>query len=101
RGLSAAARLARSLGIPLRVEAFGDSAALAEGIARVKPESVAPYFSGPRVEQALAAGRIPRTRGTFADFVMLNRNGIAPDADRVAFAVCPTVHARDDRSLIE
>ena len=32
---------------------------------------------------------------------MLNRNGVAARARHVAFALCPTVHARDDRSLIE
>jgi len=105
RGLAAAARLARSLDAELRVEAFGDGAALARALAQAKPHTVAPYFAGPRVDRVLQRQRIPRSGGTFADFVMLNRNGVGPGPEpgltSVTFALCPTVHARDERSLIE
>lgn len=101
RGVRAAARLANSLGAALRVETFGDSTVLANAIGRTGPASIAPYFSGPHLMRQLLAKDLPITGGSFADFVMLNRNTIAPHAIRVAFALCPTVHARDDRSLIE
>ena len=101
RGLAAAARLATSLGAALRVEAFGDGVALASALEHAKPQSVAAYLPGPNVERALARCGAAHMGGTFADFVMVNRNGIAPDAVRATFALCPTVHARDDRSLIE
>jgi len=101
RGLTAAARLAASLDVPLRVEAFGASRVLADAIARARPQCVAPYFSGPAVARVLARRGVPVVGGTFSDFAMLNHNGVVPRAKRVAFGLCPTVHARDDRSLIE
>ena len=101
RGMNGAARLAQDLGAVLRVEAFGDGPSLADAIRRDAPQAVAPYFSGPNIRGALAARRMQIVGGTFADFVMLNRNGVNSEAERAAFALCPTVHARDDRSLIE
>ena len=100
-GLRAAARLARGLEAELRVESFGDSKALADALRAVDPQCVAPYFSGPLVNAALSDTHTQRTGGTFADFVMLNRNGLSGSPRRATFALCPTVHARDDRSLIE
>ncbi len=47
------------------------------------------------------APSIAVTGGTFSDFVMLNRNAVPSSARRATFALCPTVHARDDRTLIE
>ena len=100
-GLRSADRLARALGAELRVEAFGESAKLADTLKDVRPRRVAAYFSGPRVDTALADDAVEKVGGTFADFVMLNRNGLSGSPDRATFALCPTVHARDDRSLIE
>jgi len=100
-GLRAAARLARALGAELRVEAFGESGTLADTIKDERPRRVAAYFSGPQVDAALSDKAVEKVGGTFADFVMLNRNGLPGSPGRATFALCPTVHARDDRSLIE
>jgi hypothetical protein len=100
-GLRAAARLARALGAELRVEAFGESAKLADTLKDVRPRRVAAYFSGPQVDAAISDAAMEKVGGTFADFVMLNRHGLPASPGRAAFALCPTVHARDDRSLIE
>ena len=100
-GLHAAARLARALGAELRVETFGEGSILADALQDVKSRCVAAYFSGPQVDAVLADDATESAGGTFADFVMLNRNGIVRSSDRATFALCPTVHARDDRSLIE
>jgi len=62
---------------------------------------VAAYFSGPQVDAALSDAAMEKVGGTFADFVMLNRHGLPGSPGRATFALCPTVHARDDRSLIE
>ena len=101
RGVEAAARFARLLAADLRIESFGDGVTLANAISAAKPQSVVRYFPGPHIDAALACSRAQIAGGTFADFVMLNRNGISDAADRATFALCPTVHARDDRSLIE
>ena len=100
-GLRAADRLARALGAELRVEAFGESTRLADTLKDVRPRRVAAYFSGPQVDAALSDDAMEKVGGTFADFVMLNRNGLPGSPDRATFALCPTVHARDDGSLIE
>jgi hypothetical protein len=100
-GVDEAARLAGELHCALRLETFGDSAPLAKALGRVDAQAVAPWLSGARVRGVLARRGVPITGGTFSDFVMLNRNGVARQATRAAFALCPTVHARDDRSLIE
>ena len=100
-GLRAVARLTRALGAELRVEAFGEGSALADTLRDVRPRRVAAYFSGPQVDAALSGGAMDKVGGTFADFVMLNRHGLPGSSGRATFALCPTVHARDDRSLIE
>jgi hypothetical protein len=101
RGVSAAARLASALDADLRLETFGDGPLLAAAIRRTRPQSVSPYFSGRLLEQALAEPHTPVSSGTFADFVMLNRGAVPKHAAVVTFGLCPTVHARDDRSLVE
>jgi D-apionolactonase len=100
-GVRAAARLARLLHAELRLETFGDSAVLADAIVAMRPASIARYFAGEHVDGAIARSHAEVTDGTFADFVMVNRNGVPATAERVAFALCPTVHARDDRTLVE
>ena len=94
--------LAASLGASLRVEAFHGGDALVDALLRAGASSVAMYFSREGAVNALRE-RAPAavTGGTFADFVMLNRTGVAPGAHRAIFALCPTVHASDDRSLVE
>jgi len=101
RGVEAAARLAGRLHAALRLESFGNGAPLANAIEAVGPESIAPYFPGSEVERAISNGKTELTAGTFADFAIINRNGVSSSAQRVTFALCPTVHARDDRSLVE
>jgi len=101
RGVRAAARFARLLQAELRLETFGDSAVLADAIDAIRPASIACYFAGEHVDGAIARSDAEVTDGTFADFVMVNRNGVPATAERIAFALCPTVHARDDRTLVE
>lgn len=103
RDVGAAHRLAASLGTTLRLECFGVSPALAEAVAQARPEGIAIYKTPPHEARALRR-RAPdsaRIGGTFSDFVLLNRNGLDRTAQRAVFALCPTVHARDDRSLVE
>jgi len=103
RGVHEARRLASRLDAKLRIEAFGERERLLDALVRADAQAVALHSASMASREALRtrAPTVALTGGTFADFVMLNRNGVAPNAERVAFALCPTVHARDDRSLIE
>jgi hypothetical protein len=101
RGIAGAARLASAIGAELRLETFGESAQLAGAIRRAAPRVVAAYAKGPAVDRALKETGASVAGGTFADFVVLNREGVAASSARATFALCPTVHARDDRSMIE
>lgn len=103
RGVSRASVLAASLGAGLRIEAFGNGPSLLNAVLEADAAIVAPYFTSDATIKALRkhSAATVDIGGTFADFVMLNRGGVAPDARRARFALCPTVHARDDRSLVE
>jgi hypothetical protein len=95
--------LAAALSGVVVLECFGTGEALAEAVSVVRPAAIASHQTTRTERKALhrRSDRSARVGGTFADFVMLNRNGIEGDAQRVVFALCPTVHARDDRSLVE
>jgi D-apionolactonase len=103
RDVSRADALAFALGAALRVETFGDGKALTAALLGATPSAVAPYLTRGGTAKALRkhAPAIALTGGTFSDFVLLNRNGVDSSAQRATFALCPTVHARDDRTLIE
>ena len=104
-----AARLAAAVGAELRVECIApDELAFANLVQSFSPrnkaaiKSVAMLGVGTALLQ-VAEKRLPTSRivgGTWTDFVQINRNG-AQGRDGVAFSLCPTVHARDDRTLIE
>jgi D-apionolactonase len=102
-GVTTASSLAASIGAGLRIECLGDAASLVAAIAKANPDVVALHLRGERAQRALQAmlAGTALAKGTFADFVMLNRNGVPDDASRVTLGLCPTVHARDDRSLVE
>jgi D-apionolactonase len=45
--------------------------------------------------------RFPVGGGTVGNFTELNRNRPGPDAELLAYPICPQIHATDDLSLIE
>ncbi|GIK86162.1 MAG: hypothetical protein BroJett026_16430 [Betaproteobacteria bacterium] len=98
-----AGAFARAIGAGLTVEAIGAAAGHAPAFAAQAPARIALYGVGDEAAQALVRDLRDATAagGTFSDFVMLNRNGVPAWARRATFALCPTVHARDDRSLVE
>ncbi len=107
--LARAAKLAAHLRTELRLELIHPRAAFVKGLAsssspqvRTQVASIA-VLGGDRAAAA-ASARFPHARqvgGTWADFVQLNRHGAPGFGERMSFTLCPTVHARDDRTLIE
>jgi hypothetical protein len=101
--LRQAAALATALRVPLHVEAIGAAASATTSIAAARPARVALHLADERDVGALrrALPQAELAGGTFSDFVMVNRNGMPGWAQRATFALTPTVHAHDDRSLVE
>ena len=101
--LTAGAEIANRLGAELRVEAISPTVEWIDSLAALAPRVAYLHRSDARVHARLraAAPTCEIGGGTFADFVMVNRHGVHEDAKRLTFALCPTVHARDDRMLIE
>ena len=110
RGTRAAVSLATALNTVVRIEAVAPTRAFPNALAgalladsQASIDSFAVYPLAHSTSRALQR-QFPRAAicsGTFSDFVMLNRAPPPASADRVTFALCPTVHAVDDRSLIE
>lgn len=102
-GIARAARMAQALGADLHLECFGDRLALVGTATRAQPATLAIHGIEPAARDAMLRTIRPdaATAGTFADFVMVNRDRAFGSAARVAFSLCPTVHARDDRTLVE
>ncbi len=109
RDAADAAALALALGTSLRLEFIAADASLVDACADAMGQHAAlveTFAVHRHVGEALAraAKRFPSAAvqgGTFGDFVHLHRDGVAPDAARAVFALCPTVHANDDQSLVE
>lgn len=98
----AARELADELGCPLRAEAIAPDRARVVDLARLRPEVVYLHRSDDAARVTLLATHdCAIGGGTYADFVMINRQGIDARAGRVSFALCPTVHGADDRTLVE
>jgi hypothetical protein len=101
--------LTQAIDARLRLEFIGVDPSLIEASAQAlgtelrRVEVVAVHRAAPAT-LARAVKAFPTAEvqgGTFGDFVHLNRDGLGRDATRAVFALCPTVHARDDRSLVE
>ncbi|HEX4886289.1 MAG TPA: hypothetical protein VFX05_19250, partial [Casimicrobiaceae bacterium] len=98
-----AVAFAQAIRAEVTVEAIGATSCNATALAALAPARLALHMIDDATAQALARdvpGATP-VGGTFSDFVVLNRTGVPAWAQRATFALCPTVHARDDRSLVE
>jgi hypothetical protein len=98
-----AGSFARAIGAELTLEIIGEATRRGPTLAEDPPARVSLHRIDDDAARALTRsipGAVP-VGGTFSDFVMLNRHGLPGWAERATFALCPTVHARDDRSLVE
>lgn len=103
RGIAAARGVASALGADFHLECFGDRLTLVAAATEAQPETIALHGMAPAAREAMLRTIRPGAvvAGTFSDFVMVNRNREFGSATRIAFSLCPTVHGRDDRTLVE
>lgn len=103
KGIARARNVAQALGADLHLECFGDRLTLVAAATEAQPATLALHGIAPAAREAMLRTIRPGAAmaGTFSDFVMVNRNRDFGHATRVAFSLCPTVHGRDDRTLVE